>query len=266
MINLPLFITLTVWDILDILLVATLLYQLYKLIKGTVAINIFAGLFTFYLFWLIVRAFNMELLSSILGQFIGVGVIALIIVFQQEVRRFLLLVGTKYNFNKSWSFEDLFKFQGKSIKDESVEAILESCKNMSETKTGALIVLSKNSELYNYARTGVIIKSKISSEMMESIFFKNSPLHDGGMIIAENKILAARCILPVSDSRTLPGSLGLRHRAALGMSQNTDAHVIIVSEETGNISYVKDGNFKVRIGIDELEKFLKGDFSSFIIH
>jgi len=266
MISLPLFISLTIWDILDILLVALLLYQLYKLIRGTVAINIFAGIFTFYLFWLIVRAFNMELLSSILGQFIGVGVIALIIVFQQEIRRFLLLIGTKYNFNKSWRFEDLFKFQGKNIKDESVDALVESCRNMSESKTGALIILAKNSELYNYARTGVIIKSKISSDIIESIFFKNAPLHDGGMIISENKILAARCILPVSDSTSLPGSMGLRHRAALGMSQNSDAHVIIVSEETGNISYVKDGHFKVRISVEELEKFLKGDFSSFIIN
>lgn len=261
----PLFISLTMWDILDILLVAVLMYQLYKLIRGTVAINIFAGLFTFYLFWLIVRAFNMELLSSILGQFIGVGVIALIIVFQQEVRRFLLLIGTKYNFNKSWKFEDVFKFQGKSIKDESIEAIVEACENMSETKTGALIILSKNSELYNFARTGVIIKAKITNDLIESIFFKNAPLHDGGMIIADNRILAARCILPISDRANLPGNMGLRHRAALGMSQSTDAHVIIVSEETGNISYVKDGHFKVRISTDELEKFLRGDFSSFII-
>lgn len=266
MINHPLFITLAIWDILDILLVAVLLYQLYKLIRGTVAINIFAGIFTFYLIWLIVRALNMELLSSILGQFIGVGVIALIIVFQQEIRRFLLLIGTKYNFNKSWKFEDLFKFQGKNIKDESIDSIIVACKKMSNTKTGALIVLAKNSELYNYARTGVIMKAKISSDLIESIFFKNSPLHDGGMIISENKILAARCILPVSDSTKIPGNMGLRHRAALGMTQNSDAHVVIVSEETGNLTYVKDGHFKVKISIDELERFLKGDFSSFVIN
>lgn len=266
MINLPLFITVTTWDILDILLVAVLLYQLYKLIKGTVAINIFAGIFTFYLFWLLVKALNMELLSSILGQFIGVGVIALIIVFQQEIRRFLLLIGTKYNFNQSWRVENLFKVKTKTIREEYIQAISTACKNMSETKTGALIVLSKRSELYNFAQTGVLIKAKISSDLIENIFFKNSPLHDGGMIIAENKILAARCILPVTDSTTLPGTLGLRHRAGFGMTQETDAHVIVVSEETGNISYIMDGHIKVRISIEELEKFLNGDYSSFIIN
>jgi len=262
----PLFISLTVWDILDILLVAFLLYQVYKLIKGTIAINIFAGVFTFYLTYSVVKALNLELLTSILGPFIGLGLVALVIVFAPEVRRFLLLIGTKYNVNKSFKIESLFNYRKESITDEAITSLTDACEKMSSTKTGALIVIAKSSELFNYASTGEILKAKISSELIQNIFFKNSPLHDGAMIISGNKILAARCILPVSDNTNLPGSMGLRHRAAIGMSQHTDAHIVVVSEETGNISYVMDGHIKVRLSIGELERFLNGDFSGFIVH
>ena len=250
-------------DILDILIVAFILYHLYRLIKGTVAINIFAGIFIFYVTWLLMKALNMELISSILGQFIGVGVIALLIVFQQEVRRFLLLLGTKYNLPNILNLERFFTKT--SIKDEVAHAIVSACDYFSKTKTGALIVLSQNSELYNYAQTGVIIKSVVTEEMLENIFFKNTPLHDGAVIIADNKILAARCILPVTDRNNIPGSLGLRHRAAIGMSTATDAHIVVVSERTGNISFVKDGNFKVRITPEELDRFLHNDFTGFVV-
>ena len=259
-----LFITINFYTITDILLAAFIFYQVYKLVKGTVAINIFAGIFTFYVAWLLVKALNLELVSGILGQFIGMGVIALLIVFQQEVRRFLLLLGSKYNLQNIFNLERLFTKN--SIKDEVAAAIVQACDYFSKTKTGALIVLSQNSELYNYAQTGVLIRSIVSEELLENIFFKNSPLHDGAVIIADNKILAARCILPVSDNTNIPGSLGLRHRAAIGMSSVTDAHIIVVSEETGNISFVKDGHFKVRITPQELNSFLHNDFTGFVVN
>lgn len=258
-----LFIKLGFFDILDILLVALIFYQVYRLVKGTAAINIFAGIFTFYLAWLLVRMFNMELISSILGQFIGMGMIALLIVFQQEVRRFLLLVGSRYNLQNIFNLEKFFAKP--SIQENVSDAIVEACTNFSATKTGALIVFQQNTELYNYAQTGVIIKAKVTDELIENIFFKNSPLHDGAVIINENKILAARCILPVSDRRDIPGSMGLRHRAALGLSSVSDAYVVVVSEETGNITFFKDGSYKVRVRPEELKKFLSNDFSGFVV-
>lgn len=261
----PGFITLGLFDILDILLVAFLFYQVYMLIKGTVAINIFAGLFSFYLLWLLVRALNMELLSSILGQFIGVGVIALIIVFQQEIRKFLLMVGTRYKFNKRFSLENFFSVKEEGVEEVSVNEIVEACERMSRSKTGALIVIAKESQLNSYANTGQILNAHISSSVLETIFFKNSPLHDGAVIIENDLILAARCIIPVSDSTWIPGSLGLRHRAAIGMTQNTDAHVVIVSEESGSISYAMGGKIDVNISTEELRSFLLGDFSRYVV-
>ena len=247
-----LFIKLGFFDILDILIVAFIFYQIYRLVKGTVAINIFAGIFTFYVAWLLVRALNMELITSIMGQFFGMGMIALLIVFQQEVRRFLLLVGSKL-------------FAKPVIKEDVSDAIVEACVNFSASKTGALIVFQQNTELYNYAQTGVMMKAKVTDELIENIFFKNTPLHDGAVIINENKILAARCILPVSDRRDIPGSMGLRHRAALGLSGVSDAYVVVVSEETGNITFFKDGSFKVKVSPEELKKFLSNDFSGFVV-
>ena len=258
-----LFIKLGFFDVLDILIVAFIFYQIYRLVKGTTAINIFAGIFTFYLVWLLVRAFNMELISSILDKFISVGVIALLIVFQPEVRRFLLLLGSRYNLQNIFNLEKFFDKPG--IQNEVADAIVEACTNFSATKTGALIVLQQNTELNNYAQTGVLIKSKVSDELLENIFFKNTPLHDGAVIINENKILAARCILPVSDRRDIPGSMGLRHRAALGLSGVSDAYVVVVSEETGNITFFKDGSFKVKVSPEELKKFLSNDFSGFVV-
>ena len=258
-----LFIKLGFFDVLDILIVAFIFYQIYRLVKGTTAINIFAGIFTFYLVWLLVRTFNMELISSILDKFISVGVIALLIVFQPEVRRFLLLLGSRYNLQNIFNLEKFFDKPG--IQNEVADAIVEACTNFSATKTGALIVLQQNTELNNYAQTGVLIKSKVSDELLENIFFKNTPLHDGAVIINENKILAARCILPVSDRRDIPGSMGLRHRAALGLSAVSDSYVVVVSEETGNITFFKDGNYKVRVSPEELKKFLYNDFTGFVV-
>lgn len=258
-----LFIKLGLFDILDILIVAFIFYQIYRLVKGTAAINIFAGIFTFYLAYLLVLALNMELISSILGRFIDIGVIALLIVFQPEVRRFLLLVGSRYNLQNVFNLEKLFAKPG--IQENVSDAIVEACTNFSATKTGALIVFQQNTELYNYAQTGVLMKAKVTDELIENIFFKNTPLHDGAVIINENKIWAARCILPVSDRRDIPGSMGLRHRAALGLSSVSDAYVVVVSEETGNITFFKDGSYKVKVGPEELKKLLSNDFSGFIV-
>lgn len=257
-----LFIHFGVFDVLDILIVAFIFYQVYRLVRGTTAINIFAGILFLYIAWLLVRALNMELISSILGQFIGMGVIALLIVFQQEVRRFLLLVGSRYNLQNIFNFESLFAKP--VIKDDVSEAIIRSCLFFSQSKTGALIVFAQNTELESYVQTGVTLKARVTSDLIENIFFKNTPLHDGAVIIAENRILAARCILPVSDRTDLPGSMGLRHRAALGLGAVSDALIIVVSEETGNITFVREGHYKVRVTADDLRCYLHGDFKSFV--
>jgi uncharacterized protein (TIGR00159 family) len=247
-----LFIQIRALDIIDILLVALLFYQVYMLIRGTVAINIFMGIFFLYLIWLIVRALNMELLSSILGQIIGVGVIALIIVFQQEIRRFLLLIGTRYFSKNRFTFENFFFLRGKKIENPvNIEAIVKASRNMSEGKVGALIVITRQSDLQLYAETGDTINAETSSRLLENIFFKNSPLHDGAVIIRQNLIHAARCILPVSDKTNLPASYGLRHRAAIGITENTDAIVVVISEETGTVSLVIEG--KILEGINTLK-------------
>ncbi|MGL5683828.1 MAG: diadenylate cyclase CdaA [Marinifilaceae bacterium] len=249
-----LFLKLGIFDVIDILLVAFIIYQVYRLVKGTAAMNILAGIFTFFMVWLLVRALNMELISSILGQFIGVGVLAFLIVFQQEVRRFLLLVGSKYNLQNVVNFNSVFTRP--VMEDGVTDAIVMACKEFSSTRTGALIVIAQNTELYSYIHTGVLLSAKPSTELLENLFFKNSPLHDGAVIIQNNKIVAARCILPVSDRSDIPGSMGLRHRAALGLSANSDALVVVVSEETGGITFVKDGKYKAHLRAEDLKQYL----------
>jgi len=257
------FITLKVLDVVDIILVAILLYQIYLLIRGTVAINIFVGVFALYLVWIIVKALNMELLSAILDKVIGLGVIALLIVFQQEIRRFLLYIGNRYFSRYNFSIERIF-FPNRADKESFInaDAIVKAARNMSETKTGALIVLARRSELTIYAETGDLIDADISSRLLENIFFKNSPLHDGAAIIANNKIHAARCVLPVTDSLNLPAHYGMRHRAAIGLTEHTDAVVVVVSEETGRISFVIDGVVKSRLTSDELKAEIETAFAA----
>lgn len=255
------FITIRFLDILDILLVAFLLYQIYNLIRGTTAINIFIGISTLYLLWLLVKALNMNLLSSILGQVIGVGVIALIIVFQPEVRRFLLIISTRYIRNRKFSLEKLFSFGEKELVEVNIDSIVSACSNMSAFKTGALIAISKRSDLMSFIRTGDVINADTSSRLLESIFFKNSPLHDGAVIIIKDKIAAARCVLPATDKIDLPPQFGMRHRAALGIAEKTDAVVILVSEETGAISFAKEEDIETNIGPNRLRQILEKEFS-----
>lgn len=253
----PAFITIRFLDILDILLVALLLYQLYRLIKGTVAFNIVIGLFSLYLFWLVVRALNMELLGSIMGQFIGVGVLALIVVFHPEIRKFLVFIGTNYNVNRVLWLDKLFG-TGKSgnINSDEIKDISDACLSMSKSKTGALIVIAGNSELNEQINSGEKLGAKISSPLIRSIFFKNSPLHDGAIIIKDNVIEAAGCILPLTQ-KEIDKSLGLRHRAAIGITEGTDAVCIIVSEEKGSLSFTKNGEIKRRISKEVLVSLLE---------
>ncbi len=254
------FITLRWLDVIDILLVAVLLYQLYYLVKGTPAINIFIGMLLFYLVWVVVKALEMELFSNILGKFIDVGIIALIIIFQQELRRFLLYIGTTEFVSRTSLGRSLIRMRirGKKRTQLDVTVIVRACKNMAENKTGAIIVITANSDLKFYANTGDIVDAKISARMIESIFYKNSPLHDGAMIISGNQIKAARCVLPVTENPDFPAALGMRHRAAVGVTENSDAVAVVVSEQTGEISFARDGILHQAVSPDELKGMLEG--------
>lgn len=247
----------TTFDIIDIVLVAIILFQLYRLIRGTAAFSIFIAIFFIYLFWLVSKALNMELISSLLGQVIGVGVIALIIVFQQEVRRFLLVIGNRYLSNSRFSFGRFFP----SVKQESgspreAEEIVRACEIMSSKSTGALIVIGRTSSLDIFSEGGEILKAQISAELLETIFFKNSPLHDGAVLIEGGLILAARCLLPITEQVTLPPRFGMRHRAAVGMSEHTDSLIIVVSEESGFITVVDAGQIRENLTPNELRNIL----------
>ncbi len=228
-------------DIVDVLLVTVLLYQLYKLLTGSVALKIFLGLLSIYLLYLIVRAAGMELLTIILGQFMGVGVLAAIIVFQPEIRRFLLMIGKTTAFNNDRLFKG-FPWRRTQQQDKlAITPFIEAAKSLAGKNTGALIVFAKSSELRYFAESGDAIDAIVSKRLLISIFNKNSPLHDGAVIVHANRIKAARCILPVTESNDLPASMGLRHRAAVGLSEVTDSVVLVVSEETGQISIVRNG-------------------------
>ena len=229
-------------DILDITLVALLLYNVYKLLRGSVALRVSLGFLSVYLVYLVVKATEMEMLTTILGQFMSVGVLGALIIFQNEIRKFLLLVGRTTSF-KDFTFSNLFNFKRVNEKDVyDITPIIEALKSLGATNTGALIVISKDDSLRFFAETGDLLDAKVSKRLLMSIFFKNSPLHDGAVILHKGRIVAARCILPVSENQNIPASMGLRHRAAIGMSEDRDdVAVLIVSEETGQLSYVASG-------------------------
>lgn len=256
---LDLFIQIRIVDIIDIVLVAALLYTLYRLLKGTGAISIFIGIVAIFLLWQLVNALQMELLSSILGAFVSVGFIALIIIFQPEIRRFLFTIGiqTKNGNNKAFR---LFRKRSKGVALDT-ESVCQACQAMSNIKQGALIVLTRQNTLMDIVLTGVTIDAQISKPLIENIFFKNSPLHDGAMIITDNKIVAARCILPVTNNSEIPGHYGLRHRAAVGVTENNDCIVLVVSEETGSISLVKNGKIKT-LQSEDMEEVLVKELNS----
>lgn len=246
-------------DVLDIFLVAVLLFYIYKLLKGTVAINIVIGIAFIFLIWKVTQALNMEMLSGILGYLLSGGVIALIIVFQQEIRKFLLMIGTT-NFSTKRGFLNQLKFLKTEIQSEiDIDTILKACNNLSKKKTGALLVIEKTNNLDFLVNTGDTMNALVNEAIIESIFYKNSPLHDGATVIRDNYIIATRVILPVSDSTKIPSRFGLRHRAAIGVTEKTDALCLLVSEETGELSYIKDGEFVLYKSLEELHQKLEND-------
>lgn len=242
-------------DILDIAIVALLLFYLYRIMKESGTINIFFGVLAFIVVWLFSsQILEMKLIGTILDKFMSIGLLVLVILFQDQIKRFLVELGD----HKKWGFlKNLFHHSKNQPAEGSarkyVLPIVHACMSMSKTKTGALIVIQQTIPLESYEKSGDIINALINSRLIENIFFKNSPLHDGALIIADNRLKSAGCILPVSHDRNVPRSLGLRHRSALGISQATDAFAIVVSEETGFISVAHRGVLSQRISSTELE-------------
>ncbi len=253
------FLSVRLLDILDILIVGFLLYKVYQLLKGGTAMNIFIGILAIYLlWWLFVKILDMQLLGALLGQFMSVGVLALIIVFQQEVRRFLLLVGSNSFTGKDSFTRKLlpWNWQVQRVAPPNLDPIVKACAGMAKNKVGAIIVISRTTDLKFYESTGDLMDADVSKRLLESIFFKNSPLHDGAVIIENNKIKAARCVLPITENTDLPAHYGMRHRAALGITEQSDAISVIVSEETGIISVAVDGKIQSNLSPEELEQIL----------
>lgn len=239
-------------DIIDILLVATLLYYIYRTMRESGTLNIFVGILAFIVLWVVVyKILDMRLIGTIMDKFINIGLLVLVILFQDQIRRFLVDLGS----NHRWRF--ISNFFSRSDDEENAKKwivpVVYACMSMSKSKTGALIVIQQNISLENYERTGDVIAANINNRLIENIFFMNSPLHDGAMIIANNKIMSAGCIMPVSHNTDLPRYLGLRHRAALGIAQATDALAIVVSEETGGISLAYKGNIHLKLSSTDLE-------------
>lgn len=242
-------------DIIDIFSVALLLYYAYKFMKESGSVKIFTGVLIFILLWLLVaQVLEMRLLGAIFDQLVKVGAIALIILFQDDVRRFLQALGSHEKVNRL--FRSITGSKKEKVERSDIMPIVMACINMSKQKVGALIVFERNIPLNDIINTGDRTDANLNQRLIENIFFKNSPLHDGAMIISHKRITAAGCILPVSHSLDIPKKLGLRHRAALGVSQQTDALSVIVSEETGGISIAFKGVFHLKLSAEELESFL----------
>lgn len=231
-------------DIIDISLVSILLYQVYKLVRGSIAAKIFIGILSLYLVYLIVRAAQMELLATILGQFMGggVGVLAMIILFQPEIRKFLLVIGRGTELREN-IFRAIVNLRNSTPETFDLQQVMEAVKSLKATKTGALIVFSRDVGLRFYIETGDALNAEVTKRLLLAIFNKNSPLHDGAVVIHNGRIKAARCILPVSENDNLPAHFGLRHRAAVGMSENTDTLVLAISEETGRLILARNGAY-----------------------
>lgn len=254
------FLPIRIWDLLDILIVGYLIYLIYRLLRGNIAFNIFIGVLTLYVFYWLVRQLEMQLLSAVLDKFVSVGVIVIVIIFQQEVRNFLLLLG-KNTLQQRSHF--LVKFLlGRSDPDtpqdvgKEVKAVKRALLHLSKQQTGALIILAKNTSLDSLAYPGIPINAYISEQLLESIFNKTSPMHDGAVILRKGKILSAGGVLPLSESSSLPTKVGLRHRAAVGASEQLNVAAIVVSEETGKISWAYEGELKQNVEAGELEVFL----------
>lgn len=257
------FLDIKVWDILDILIVSYLIYRIYLLLKGSVAFNIFIGVMLLYVAWWMVSALEMQLLSTFLSQFVSVGVILLIIIFQPEIRRFLLDLGNSTLKQRSNLFGRLFadRLTDSSGQSNIYQELLPAIDALSKAKTGALLVFGKVSDAHAYMKTGKVIQANLNTSLIESIFQKESPLHDGAVVIMNNEIYAASCILPVSEKTNLPRQVGLRHRAAVGVTEQFDVSAIVVSEETGKISFAKKGRLEFGIDLETLNQRLKTNWN-----
>lgn len=247
------FIKMTLFDVVDILMVAIIMYYIYKLIRGTQATSILAGILVIYVSWIVARAFNMELMSGILGSVVSVGLIALIIIFQSEIRKFLQTLGSRSQ--QTGPLSVIYKLLSPAKNkheniDNVIDPIVSACGSMSASLTGALIVIKQDGSLDDIIATGVEIDANIDPSLIKNIFFKNSPLHDGAMVVGGGRIVAAKCVLPSTKSE-VPLSFGMRHRAAMGLCEESDAIVVVVSEETGAISVAQNG--KIRRGLSETE-------------
>lgn len=245
-------------DLVDILMVAASIYLMFKWIKGSAAMNIFIAILMLFVLRVIVTAFNMRLMSALLGTFLDVGVLALIIIFQPEIRHFLNKFGSRYGVSgKGGAFiNKLFGIKETQMGNEAVNELTEACRAMSESRTGALIVIPGKESLDFVIETGDMVDAMVRRRLIMNIFFKNSPLHDGAMIISGKRIVAARCTLPITERKDIPPQYGMRHKAAIGISEETDAEVIVVSEETGGISFVKSGTLTPIGNINELKILL----------
>ncbi len=244
-------------DIIDIFLVALMLYYIYRLMKESSSLNVFIGILMFVVLWLFVsQILEMRLLGSIMDKLVSVGVIGLIVLFQEDIRKFLYNLGAHQRMRRLMKILSSGKDKKGEHDKESIVPIVLACMNMSKKKIGALIVIERVTPLDDIVKTGDLIDANINQRLIENIFFKNSPLHDGAMVISHKRIKAAGCILPVSHDMEIPKELGLRHRAAMGMSQDGDPVVIVVSEETGAISVAIRGNFQLRLSAEKLESIL----------
>ncbi|MDP1728236.1 MAG: diadenylate cyclase CdaA [Bacteroidota bacterium] len=253
----------TLINIIDILLVLLLSYQLFKLLKGSLAFNILIGIITIYMFWILVRYFEMPLMERILGEFTKVGIIAVLIVFQQEIRKFLLIIGNTslLGENKRWWNIFPWKWKIREAFNTPFDEIVEACRELADQKSGAIIVFPITSEMKFIGASGEILDANITKRLLLTIFNKSSPLHDGAVIIANGKIKAANCVLPVSENPLVINKYGLRHLSAIGITEQTDAVCLVVSEEKGALSFVKEGKIEEGLLAEEIIDRLNALFS-----
>jgi len=256
------FISITLSDILDVALLALLIYQIAKLLRGTAATSIVIVILLLYLGWLLLEALGMKMTAAIMNKVLSIGVIALVVIFQQEIRRWLLHLGTTITARtrENSLLRILSNTKGSGIKASEIEEIIMACSEMAQTGTGALIVLPHSSPIQFVIDTGDTIDADINRRLIMNLFFKNSPLHDGAMVIEAGRIVAARCTIPIVENPNIPPQYGLRHRAACSISSDTDADAIVVSEETGKISYVSNGILHICSNISELKYFIEESY------
>lgn len=258
------FLQMKIVDILDIILLGVIIFLAFRWLRGSSAMSIFVAIVSLYIIRVLVGAFDMRLMSAIMDMILDVGVLALIVIFQPEIRKFLINLGNRYMNNaqgKAIINKILGRKKGANMSaSEEVNNITEACRRMSEEKTGALIVITHTNPLEEIISTGDRIDAGIHRRLLMNLFFKNSPLHDGAVVISGDRIVAARCTLPITERTNIPANYGMRHKAAIGITEESDADAIVVSEETGRISFVKNGSVTAINNINELKLLLNTSF------